>query len=395
MDITSKNTLETDVVVAGGGIAGIAAALAAARAGVRVTLVEREYLLGGLATLGLITIYLPLCDGEGRQICFGIAEELLRLAISQGAEASFPDAWLGESADPARRKTQRFMARYNPQLFALLAERLLLDAGVRILYGVQICGVETQDGRITNIQAMGRGDQFSLRAKSYVDATGDAFLLHQAGEKTRLFQQGNVLAAWYYSCSEGNISLHQLGACDVPEEYKRDNQPELLTQRRFAGLDTQELSEMTQLAHECILKDVLSRKSLAPSAVPVTVPTIPQVRMTRCLEGMCVPDDKSPHTYVASSIGMIPDWRKRGPVFELPFEMLHGAKVANLYAAGRCVSVTDSMWDITRVIPPCAVTGQAAGQAAAMQAASGAQPDLQSLQIALESAGVRLHEQDL
>ena len=57
--------LDCDVLVCGGGIAGIAAAIAAARNGAKVTLLEREYALGGLATLGLITIYLPMCDGLG------------------------------------------------------------------------------------------------------------------------------------------------------------------------------------------------------------------------------------------------------------------------------------------------------------------------------------------
>ena len=69
----------TDVLVAGGGIAGIAAALAAARSGVNVTLLERGFMLGGLATAGLVTIYLPLCDGMGTQVSFGLAEELLLL----------------------------------------------------------------------------------------------------------------------------------------------------------------------------------------------------------------------------------------------------------------------------------------------------------------------------
>ena len=67
-------TGEYDVVVAGGGIAGVAAALAAKRNGAKVLLIEKQFLVGGLATLGLITIYLPLCDGEGKQVSFGIAE---------------------------------------------------------------------------------------------------------------------------------------------------------------------------------------------------------------------------------------------------------------------------------------------------------------------------------
>ena len=65
-----------DVAVAGGGVAGIAAALSAARAGAKVALIERGFTLGGLATAGLVTIYLPLCDGKGRQVSFSLAEEL-------------------------------------------------------------------------------------------------------------------------------------------------------------------------------------------------------------------------------------------------------------------------------------------------------------------------------
>ena len=89
-----------DVIVCGAGIAGIAAALSARRAGAkRVLLLEREYAPGGLATLGLVTIYLPLCDGRGHQVSFGIAQELLRLSVSKGAEQPIPACWLAPS-DP-------------------------------------------------------------------------------------------------------------------------------------------------------------------------------------------------------------------------------------------------------------------------------------------------------
>ena len=77
-------------MVCGGGFAGISAALAAARQGKNVTLLEKEYILGGLGTAGLITIYLPLCDGMGKQVSFGIAEELFRLSVSMGAEKDYP-----------------------------------------------------------------------------------------------------------------------------------------------------------------------------------------------------------------------------------------------------------------------------------------------------------------
>ncbi len=70
-----------DVVVAGAGVAGVAAALGRARAGLHTALVEKTVLLGGPATTGLVNIYLPLCDGYGHQAIFGIAEELLHLSL--------------------------------------------------------------------------------------------------------------------------------------------------------------------------------------------------------------------------------------------------------------------------------------------------------------------------
>ncbi|NLG37001.1 MAG: FAD-dependent oxidoreductase, partial [Clostridiales bacterium] len=69
-----------DVVVVGGGVAGVAAAGAAARSGARTLLIEKSISLGGLATIGLINIYLPLCDGMGHKVTTGIAEELLLLS---------------------------------------------------------------------------------------------------------------------------------------------------------------------------------------------------------------------------------------------------------------------------------------------------------------------------
>lgn len=75
---------EYDVIVAGGGVAGVSAALAAVQTGAKTLLIETQYMLGGLATAGLITYYLPLCDGMGRQLSYGLAEKLLRLSISQG-----------------------------------------------------------------------------------------------------------------------------------------------------------------------------------------------------------------------------------------------------------------------------------------------------------------------
>lgn len=95
--LKTKINNEYDVAVCGGGFAGISAALAAARNGSKTVLFEKQFMLGGLGTAGLVTIYLPLCDGYGHQVSFGIAEELLRLSIKYGAEIDCPKYWLNKT----------------------------------------------------------------------------------------------------------------------------------------------------------------------------------------------------------------------------------------------------------------------------------------------------------
>ena len=73
-----------DVAVIGGGVAGVAAALAAARRGAKTVLIEKTVAMGGLATNGLVLVYLALCDGLGHQVSFGITEELLKISNKYG-----------------------------------------------------------------------------------------------------------------------------------------------------------------------------------------------------------------------------------------------------------------------------------------------------------------------
>ena len=96
-----------DVAVAGGGIAGVAAALAAARTGAQTLLLEKECALGGLATLGLIVMYLPLCDGYGHQVIGGIGEELLRKSVEGGSPTAGPTkaAAVKELLERTRRRS--------------------------------------------------------------------------------------------------------------------------------------------------------------------------------------------------------------------------------------------------------------------------------------------------
>ena len=382
-----------DIAVCGGGIAGVSAALAAAREGKKVILFEKQYMLGGLATAGLVTIYLPLCDGLGHQVSFGIAEELLKLSIKYGAEARYPENWL-DGKGARTEKDKRYEVRYNAQLFSILAEQLLLENGVDILYGSYVVDVQTESKKIKHLYIENKSGRTEYAIQSVVDATGDCDIAWFSGAPTNTFNQGNVLAAWYYYANENGYDLQMLGASDIPEEEKTGKEAKPLIGRRFTGLDGKELSEMMCLSHKTTLDDWLKRRESDTRAVIATIATIPQIRMTRKLVGEYTLSHTEEHTYFEDSIGMVSNWKKRGPVYEVPFRTLYSKEVENLIVAGRCTSVNETLWDVMRVIPCCAVTGQAAGIAAAMTD-NFSTLDMAALQSKLKQNGVVLHEKDL
>lgn len=392
--IETPITKACDVLVCGGGFAGVSAALAAARQKKKVILLEKSFILGGLATAGLVTIYLPLCDGLGKQVSFGIAEELFRLSIKMGAEDRYPENWL-DNIGTKTENDKRFEVQFNPQLFAILTEQLLLVEGVEILYGSYAVATDVADNKINAVIIENKSGRQAIKSKTVVDATGDCDIAHFAGADCDTFKQGNVLAAWYYLIDKNGYKLNALGFCDIPDDQKtNDFKEEHLINHRFTGLDGDELSEMTQLSHASTINDIIKRREKDNSVFPVTIATTPQVRMTRKIVGEYILHDTESHKYFDDSIGMVSDWRKRGPVYEIPFRTLYSKDIKNLITAGRCTSVTDSMWDIMRVIPCCAVTGQAAGIAATLTD-DFSNTDIRKLQSILKDNGVVLHEIDL
>ncbi len=383
-----------DVLVAGGGFAGISAALAAARRGKKVLLIENEFALGGLGTLGIVTIYLPLCDGEGHQVIYGIGEELLLLSMKDGYEDRYPTPWLEGGTLEEKAKT-RYEVRYNANMFILQAEELLLREGVEILYGTRICSAATEGDRITQVIIENKSGRSAVECDSVIDCTGDADVAHFAGAETAKFGQGNVLAAWYYHLYGGTKNLQMLGYADIPDDEKKDEKgPASLIDRRFSGLDGNEISEFMQLSHKQTLRHVRNARREKADLEPTMIATIPQLRMTRRIVGdydIDITDDK---VYMEDSIGMTGNWKKRGPVYEIPFRSIRSKNIKNLLAAGRCISSTDAMWDVTRVIPVCAVTGEAAGVAASLTSDFHS-IDMATLQQKLRENGVKLHTDEV
>ena len=379
--------------VCGGGFAGISAALAAARLGKKVILFEKQYILGGLGTAGLVTIYLPLCDGLGHQVSFGIAEELFRLSIRYGAEDLYPANWL-EGKGTRTERDRRFEVQYNPQLFAILVEQLLLENGIDILYGSYVVDADTEEGAIRCLYVENKTGRTAYYVDSVVDATGDCDIANFVGAPTEAFEQGNVPAAWYYTADPQGYHLHLVGASDIPDEERKEGEASTYVGRRFSGLTEEELTELVCLSHKTALAKWEEKRAKDPSTIMATIATIPQIRMTRKLVGEYELSHTEAHTYFEDSVGMVSNWKQRGPIYEVPFRTIYSRTVRNLFVAGRCTSVNQTLWDVMRVIPCCAVTGQAAGTAAALLIDKGGM-DIRALQETLRAAGVKIHEWEL
>ena len=382
-----------DTVVVGGGFAGIAAALAAARGGNNVLLCEKMFILGGLGTAGLVTIYLPLCDGRGHQVSFGIAEELLRASIADGYETGYPKAWL-EDGTEEERAAQRFRVRYNAAACAIAMEKLLLDEGVEILYGTSVCDVCVENNIITHLLIENKSGRSAVCTENVIDCSGDADVCIFAGEDTVEFNRGNTLAAWYYFTNEDGNQLKMLGFSDDPDATRTAKDDKAVDQnKRYSGLDGKELSEITIASHRAVYNHFLKDNPLTATHMLTSIATIPQVRMTRRIDGCYTMSRADNHLQREDSVGMFSNWRGKGDgsVYELAYSSLYGKKIKNLAVAGRCLSVDDVLWDATRVIPVCSLSGEAAGTAASL-GKNFSEIDIKELQEKLIINGVKLHK---
>ena len=130
--------------------------------GLRTALIEKTVLIGGLATTGLINIYLPLCDGRGRQVTFGIAEELLHLSIKYGP-GDVPAGWR-EPGEHAERG--RYRVAFSPASFVLAMDEALEAAGVTLWLDTLVCRSVMEGERIVGLEVENKSGRGLLPARA-------------------------------------------------------------------------------------------------------------------------------------------------------------------------------------------------------------------------------------
>lgn len=388
-----------DVIVVGGGIAGVAAALAAARGGAEVLLLEKTALLGGLATNGLINWYEPLCDGHGDQLMTGLAEEMLRLSIRYGDD-SLPEIWQDRSQPvdesllrPEKRHPVggRYATYFSPTLFQLALDECLKEAGVRILLDIVAVRPIMEGKRCLGVSCESKSGRQFFPGKVIIDASGDADVLDRAGVPCAEGENYFTCLAHVMDTEEKERALQQRRWLCVGADLYGVGQPE--DESFTPCLDNEQITDFLLRGRAALLEKIKTKNDRQHFDI-ATLPSMAQMRKTRRLVGAYTLREEDKWKRSDASIGLACDFITAGDWYEVPWGCLYSESIDNVLAAGRMVSSDGWCWDVTRVIPVCALTGQAAGVAAAQMAQTGvtaAQLPVCGLQAALQSQGVRLH----
>jgi hypothetical protein len=427
---------DCDVLIAGGGPAGTAAAIAAARAGADTVLVERHNHLGGLSTGGLVIWIDRMTDWSGRRVIEGIAAELID-RLPAGAVAGPPRADWG-SADAAtgaywKERTAAFHGivawspTIDPENLKLLSQELVVGAGVHlILHAWASTPVIEEDGRVGGIIFESKEGRLAIRAKVTVDCTGDGDIFHRAGAasdsdiderdihhciNTAWLFGGVDMPRWIafkIGDPDGFQSFMGRGraACgglfERPFVSWRDDVALFMGPRLagYSAVDVEDQTEVEVRSHRLMAQHLAVYRAHAPGfAGAYLMLSAPQlgVRHARRMVGIgrVTREDWPEGTPRRDEVGISPSLSPKFPVVSVPYGCLVPRDVEGLLVAGRHISCDATSHSFLREIPQCWLTGQAAGAAAALAAAEKCEPRAMStaaLQALLLRQGVVLRQ---
>ena len=394
----SMNSTETiykgkyDVIVAGGGIAGVAAAASAARKGAKTLIIEKGINLGGLATAGLISWYEPLCDGRGTQMIGGIAEELIKLSGKYGFD-NLPEKWGG--SDKCKSRNGRYSTFFSPTVFSLALDEFVISSGAEILFDTLTTFPVMKGNHCEGVIVENTDGRVRYDADVVIDATGAATVMSRAGVPTELGENYMSYVAHYYNTEAAKELSSDGNTCKFRKWINAGSD-------MFGNGHPKELGMLTGVKADDVNAYIISGKAAMLEKIKamdknsfdiMTLPTMPQFRTIRRIVGECdfCAEDKK---QFEDSIGSCGDFRPggEGKHYNVPYSSLYNKDFDNLLAAGRIISSPrGDGWEVARVIPTCALTGQAAGTAAALAVQRGCgvcDIDVAQLQKTLKNDGV-------
>lgn len=408
-----------DLIVAGGGPAGVAAAVAAARGGADTLLIEHTGCLGGMGTSGLVGAWCPFTDGK-RLLHGGIGAEVVRRTTRQLACLESTEIPHGHIP-------------FDPEYLKLVLDELVRSAGVQVLFHTVVADAETEGRKLRRVTAANKSGIHKFEARCYIDCTGDGdlagfagaeFIEPQPDEETMpgslCFVLSNIDSYSYTHVTRGTFggnpaspiwtimadpryadieSMHltsnlvgpATAAFNAGHLYFDATDPESVTQAMFQGRKL--ANRLTEALHDC------GGAAFAAAHLAQTA-SLAGVRESHRIRGRYeltladyrarrdFPDSigrncyyvdvhqgkhkqKQCRTYEGWQAYMreMPnaDWNcGPGESHGIPFRILQPEKLDNLLVAGRCVCCDKAVFGSLRVMPNAFTTGEAAGTAAAL-----------------------------
>lgn len=383
-----------DIIVAGGGVAGCAAAISAANRGLSVLILEKKCILGGLATGGLIDFMVPMCNGFGKQITKGFAETWTRKTIGLG-RSTIGNEWI--NGEPGEAVKRRYTTGFSAGIFALVLNDEIASSGVDILYDC-ICTDVIREGNICKgIVTYSKSGLEYYGCKAVIDTTGDCDLLRSMGVPTingeNYFTYG-VRTVTLDGCKKaletGKIKDIYSGISGGGINLYGDGQPDDIP--KWSGLSSRDVTDYLMLNYKIVFSKLKSEeKDIRDIAV---MPDMPQFRTTCRIDGDFTLKVTDCYNHFDDTVCVVNDFDQRGQIYEVPLRALTKKGFPNIITAGRSASGEGYGWDVLRVIPAAIMTGQAAGEAAAL-AVKESKPiyetSINTLQNNIESDNIMVH----
>ncbi|MBK1809845.1 FAD-dependent oxidoreductase [Clostridium sp. YIM B02505] len=435
-----------DVIVAGGGPSGVGAAVAAARNGAKVLLIEKYGFLGGMATAAAVPAFCPYTDGE-KVIIKGIGLEVLE---AMKKESNYDS--------PIKDKKELIKRMYDwipidTEALKRVLDNIVLDSGTNILFHTVATDVVSEDGNIKAIVVENKEGKNEIRCKYIIDCTGDADIVVKAGGEHEYGDEEGLVQAVTLCYRISNINMERLieyfktsgdtGNLTKAVERARLNNEFNFKEKHVAGFSIQNdgvaglnfghVYEVNPLKAEDMTRaEVESRRNIPAmidflrkyvpgleNAVLVSSGPMVGVRETRRIIGdyrltardyfdrveyedsiarYAYPIDVHPSKtrdviYKDENDQYVTSRYKPGESYTIPYRTLLPKGLKNIIVAGRPISADRAMHGSFRVMPACFATGEAAGTAVAICSKEGIELrdiEIKKLQEQLKKQGAYL-----